>query len=293
MSSCTRENLDFLINPYKKIIEQNIDNDILNFGKESYLVNAIAYALKNNGKRIRPIIVHLVAEALNHNINVSSSALAIEYFHTASLVADDLPCMDDDDMRRSKPSTHKVYGETLALLVSYALIAAGYEHIAKNGQIFKNSLVPFAEEGDKRSVLALENASFNTGIFGATGGQFLDVNPPNHSIETIYDIIQKKTGSLFEISFVFGWLFGGGSLEMLPKVKTVAMHFGLAFQIADDIDDFDQDKENKATVNLACLIGKEAATELLNSEINDYLGGLKEIGLESEGLKVLGNFLRK
>lgn len=85
----------------------------------------------------------LIAKALNPSAEVSQAALAVEFFHTASLVADDLPCMDDDDERRNKPSVHKVYDEATALLVSYALISAGYEFLAKNAETLKASNAPY------------------------------------------------------------------------------------------------------------------------------------------------------
>ena len=94
-------------------------------GGATKLREACEYALTNGGKRFRPILLMMTAKAANGSVDVGYAALAVELFHTASLVADDLPCMDNDDMRRDKPSLHKVYGEGVALLVTYALIAAG------------------------------------------------------------------------------------------------------------------------------------------------------------------------
>src|SRR5258708_26357 len=99
-------------------IEQEIAKSILCFGEKTKLRDACEYAFRNGGKRVGRLIVILIAEALGNDLNVYESALSVEFFHTASLIADDLPCMDNDDERRDKPATHKVYGEAIALLAS-------------------------------------------------------------------------------------------------------------------------------------------------------------------------------
>ncbi len=168
----------FPMDTYRKRIEAQIKDSILTLGNKTHLRDACEYALLNGGRRFRPVLVMMVADAIGKKADVSQAALAIEFFHTASLVADDLPCMDDDDERRQKPSLHKVYGETIALLVSYALIAAGYECLAKNAQALRQSNASFSHNSDRICTLALENATYNTGLQGATGGQFLDVFSP-------------------------------------------------------------------------------------------------------------------
>jgi geranylgeranyl diphosphate synthase, type II len=270
---------------YSQDIVAKIQANISLLGPPSKLREACEYALMNGGKRLRPALVLMVAKALSPQADVTHAALAIEYFHTASLVADDLPCMDDDDLRRSKPSTHKVYGETMALLASYALIAAGYAGYAKNAQTLKDSTLPHATHCDQICTLAVENASHNTGLLGATGGQFLDIFPENLSLPAIQDIIHKKTTSLFEIAFVSGWLYGGGDPLRLSEVKKTASHFGLAFQIADDLDDASSDASKGRQVNIASIIGTEAAQAMLRDEVQAYEKGIK--GLFPQGDELL------
>src|SRR5579863_9558332 len=118
-------------------IEQEIAKSIICFGEKTKLRDACEYALTNGGKRFRPLIVLFVGEALGCGLNVYEAALSVEFFHTASLIADDLPCMDNDDERRDKPSLHKVYGETIALLASYALITAAFEKIHSNAIVMR------------------------------------------------------------------------------------------------------------------------------------------------------------
>ncbi len=257
------------------------------FGESSKLRKACEYALMNGGKRLRPMIVLMLAEALGFKADVSQVALSIEYFHTASLIADDLPCMDDDDERRSQPSLHRVFGESPALLVSYTLIAAGYSCIEKNVTILKNSALPFSSQAAEIGIQALGNATYNTGVNGATGGQFLDIFPPDLSLPTIREIFHKKTVSLFEIAFVYGWLFGGGDIQKISQVKQLASHFGMAFQIADDLDDMIQDEQNKRPLNMGLLLGKEKAQQLLAEEIKNYALLLTELQLDCPFLKNL------
>lgn len=260
----------------RKRIWDALQNNMEALGPRSLLREACEYALNNGGKRLRPAICLSVAEALGQGSDATPAALAVEYFHTASLVADDLPCMDDDDERRSKPSVHKVYGESVALLVSYALIAAGYACYAQNAKLVEN--------GDQLCRLALENATYNTGLWGATGGQFLDLSPPDLSLPTLRDVLHKKTVSLFEIAFVSGWLFGGGGLLALPAVKKAASHFGTAFQIADDLSDLIKDVENGRTVNMAAVFGVEAAQKMLDEELEGYQATLKELKIDNARL---------
>src|SRR5437016_8742652 len=121
--------------PYKARIEPAIVSSLSRFGEKTELRDACEYSLQTGGKRFRPAIVYMVTDALKSKNDVTDAALAVEFFHTASLIADDLPCMDNDDFRRGRPTTHKVYPESVALLASFALIAAGFEYIAMNSKV--------------------------------------------------------------------------------------------------------------------------------------------------------------
>ncbi len=281
-----------LYSRYRTEIEELMKNEIPFFGEDTPVRKACEYALINGGKRFRPLITLLVGEALNPEADVSIAALAVEYFHSASLVADDLPCMDDDDMRRNKPSVHKTFGEPMALLVTYALIAEGYGCLCKNAVIIEKSNLSFSSRSSEICTAALENSTFNTGLHGATGGQFMDIAPPDLTLETVKEIIRKKTGSLFEISFVIGWLYAGGNFEKLSLVKKAAGHFGLAFQIADDIGDREQDILNERKVNVASLFGLEKAEELLEQELAGYLSSLELLGINTPALQNLAHLLK-
>lgn len=280
-----------ILQPYKKLIENGIKENIEQLGPKSPLRDACEYALLNGGKRFRPALVLMIGKALGYEIDVFQAAMGIEFFHTASLIADDLPCMDNDDERRNKPTVHRVYGESMALLATYALISAGYACLAKNAQVVRHSPHPFAQESDRLCVLALENATYNTGLHGATGGQFLDLAPPNLSLPLLQEVIHKKTVTLFEISFVLGWLFGGGELSKLDLVKKSAAHFGMAFQIADDLDDMTQDLAHEHSLNIANVLGKERAKDLFHEEMAQFDQMLRDLKLDHGDLQTLARLL--
>jgi len=273
--------LGFLVAAYKTSIDALIALYLANLGSDSRLKQACAYALSGDAKRFRPALVQMVAKALGRPGQADEAALAIEFFHTASLIADDLPCMDDEEFRRNRPTLHRVYGEATALLASYALISAGYSYVEKNSR----------RMGGRGAARALENIAFNTGIEGATGGQWLDLCPPDLTRATLLEMIKKKTVSLFEVAFVLGWIFGGGDERRLDVVKQAAAHFGLAFQIADDLGDQEQDLANGCQVNLVAVFGREEAVQMFQQEIAEYRAGLVQLNIASGELQQLAQWV--
>ena len=266
------------LEPFRIQFESELRRSIELMGEKSALRDACEYALTNGGKRLRPMIVLMIADALNLGLDAMAASLSVEYFHTASLIADDLPCMDNDDERRSRPSLHKVFDESVALLASYTLISAGYEAIYRNGRELKKHS-QFALQSDAVTVLGLEAVTRCAGILGATNGQFLDLYPPDQTLETIQKIIYQKTVTLFQISFSLGWLFGGGDPSRLPQVERCAAHMGMAFQIADDLQDDLQDTEQESKINIATVCGPAKALELFDEEMALLETDLQELGL--------------
>lgn len=266
------------IDLYRAQIETALCRFIEEMGEKNTLRDACEYALLNGGKRLRPTLVLVVANALGFGGAVMPAALSVEFFHTASLIADDLPCMDNDDLRRDRPSLHKVFGENIAILTSYALIAEGYGGISRNS---KNC--------PKSAVICLEAATRCAGINGATNGQFLDLFPPDSRLETIKQIIYQKTVTLFEISFIFGWIFGGGNPERLDEVKHCAYHLGMAFQIADDLLDVSQDSR----INLAVNLGKEKALRLFDEEMKAFISSIKKLGLWNSQFSEIASWIQR
>jgi len=259
--------------------EEALKCDLEQMREQIKLCDAIEYALLTGGKRFRPLIVMSIAQALGC-CDVKPAALAVEYFHTASLIADDLPCMDNDIVRRGEKSLHCAFDETTALLASYALICAAFEKVHVNAKFC----------GANEGMVALEQAARAAGLKGATGGQFLDLFPPDYDADTLLDILNRKTVTLFETAFVFGWVFGGGDLKQLDAVKKAALHFGLAFQIGDDLCDFEQDL-GRVTSNYAVALGKEKATHAFYKHVAALDLLLVKLQLEGSGLKDLKGLL--
>lgn len=254
---------------YAERFDKFLEKQTTTFGADTELKQACLYSLGGSAKRFRPALVYMVSDALSKR-DVSYAAFAVECFHTGSLIADDLPCMDNDDFRRGRPTVHKVYGEATALLASFALIAKGFELIAMNAQ---------DDIGRKVLQNAILEASRTMGILGLIGGQFLDLNPPDSTLETINEINDKKTVALFDLSLTLGWLFGGGDEKRLKEVHKAAFHFGSAFQIIDDIEDYDQDVKIQKKNNFAVTFGIDAAKKAIFDHAKQASTMFKALGL--------------
>lgn len=286
-----QEKLQTAMQPYLVEIDRHLALRMDEAGPCSRLKEACSYALLAGGKRYRPAIVLMIAEALGKKLDVMPAALGVEFFHTASLIADDLPCMDNADERRGNPSTHKQFDEVTALLASYTLIAEAYGSIPRTVDLLKKGHPVQAAHWDHVGMLALENVTHNGGLLGITGGQYDDIDPPPLTIEIVKEVIRKKTVSLFEIAFVFGWLFGGGAITQLPLVKKGAYHFGMALQISDDLGDQEEDMAKGRQINLANVAGKKAALQMFHEEIKEYNALLQQLKMEKSPLRLIGDVL--
>ncbi len=236
------------------------------------------------GKCLRPAIVYFVSEALKDaskdqlNISVDGAALAIEMLHTSSLIADDMPSMDNDLVRRGKEATHAKFGEAVAYLASYRLIAASYHCLAENGKKLAKTFPDAMDRYTKAlQILSLKSMEITT-------GQFYDLNPEKST--SLDELIALKTTSLFQAAFALGWLFGGGAMEKLDDLEKAAYHFGQAFQIADDLDDASHDLSQNAA-NWAGEFGVESAIKDLKAHIKNAEALLEDLGIFSEDIRAL------
>lgn len=195
---------------------------------QNELVEAMWYSLMAGGKRIRPILTLEFCRMCGGRIeDALSAACAIEMIHTFSLIHDDLPCMDDDDMRRGKPSCHKAYGEAMALLAGDALLNYAYELISDDIN------VPC-----ETKINLISNLSKSVGINGMIGGQVIDTTYDKEFDEkTLLDMYSMKTGALLKTSCVMGCIAAGADSSKIYSAEIYAENLGLAFQIIDDILD--------------------------------------------------------
>ena len=261
--------------------------------QDSLLKDACLYSFFSGGKRVRPMIVLMMRDALKCRYDILDAALAIEIFHTSSLIADDLPCMDNDLLRRGVPSTHAKFGETTALLTSYGLVSLAFEKIhdcAQSIALFDPNLEIFAMNA---AMLSIKIAAQSAGFRGATLGQSFDMTPVIQCEKDLDDLLYLKTVTLFEVSCLFGWIFGGGSLARLDQVKELALHFGMAYQIGDDLQDLDEDREKGKKSNFAILFGEERAEMRFNAHVIGFQKALKELDLETAEFLAVVKFIKK
>lgn len=240
------------------------------------------YSLQIGGKRIRPILCLASAHAveLSDRDVISHPACALELIHTYSLIHDDLPAMDNDDLRRGKPSLHKAYDEATAILVGDGMQARAFELIADAPSLSAEQKVAM--------VKILAEAA---GPSGMVGGQFTDIQATDSdmSLEELQAMHSLKTGALIRASLALGGIAAGASDEQLAALDDYGTHIGLAFQVVDDILDVEGDTQtlgktqgkdgaaNKPTyVKLMGLEGAKAETQRLLQAALNALNGFEE-----------------
>lgn len=193
------------------------------------LYEAMDYSLSAGGKRLRPVLVYEFCRMAGGDLNQADPlAAALEMIHTYSLIHDDLPCMDNDDFRRGKPTNHKVYGEAMAVLAGDALLTDAFQ-VASNAEL----------SGPEDVVLAIRTLSQCAGSPGMVGGQALDIMSEERilSEEEVLAIQSRKTGALIHAACTLGVIAAGGTAEQIQAAGQFADALGLAFQIRDDILD--------------------------------------------------------
>ncbi|KAK4773438.1 hypothetical protein SAY87_028457 [Trapa incisa] len=207
---------------------------------------AMRYSLLAGGKRVCPIFCIAACELVGGTLPVAMpSACALEMIHTMSLIHDDLPCMDDGDLRRGKPTNHKVYGEAVAVLAGDALLALAFEHIAAETKGVNPSQI----------VRAIRELGRSIGAEGIVAGQVADIcseGMSNISLKELEFIHLHKTACLQEASVVLGAIMGGGTNEEIEKLRSFARSTGLLFQVIDDILDV-----TKSSLELGKTTGKD------------------------------------
>ena len=230
-----------MIKGYKKIVDETLVSyfdEILNnkehvFAKKT--IEAMKYTTCLGGKRLRGILCLEVCRIFSNDyFNALPAACAIEMLHSQSLIHDDLPSMDNDDLRRGKPTNHKVFGEAAAILAGDALISLGVQVIIEKTS---KSIPP------DRILKAVKEYSIAAGIYGIVGGQTADIEATDSTFnikdnENMLEYIQKyKTGALFAASLVIGAILGGADSKKIETLRKFAYEFGILFQMADDILD--------------------------------------------------------
>jgi geranylgeranyl diphosphate synthase type II len=265
------------IKKYQNSVNSILNNFLLNEIENKKLNEMVSWSLKG-GKRLRSMIVLDVTNSINKinslNINIDKVAISCELLHTASLIIDDLPCMDNDNYRRNIETIHYKYGTNNAYSISGFLISKVLKLINENINEVRDKL-------DKENVDKIQNIIINNYLMNyniAILGQYVDIYPLKMSLENninfvgqikeeyLRKIILDKTAPFFEIAFVSSYLICGGNIDNYQELREISQLFGIIFQISDDFEDQKQDLEKSCeslVQNYVIVVGKEKA-------INDF-----------------------
>ncbi len=253
------------------------------------------YAVLGNGKRLRPIIALATTEAFEVPIDRAlAPACAVEFIHAYSLVHDDLPALDNDDLRRGHPTCHKAFGEATAILVGDALQSCAFQTLSEAEELCLEVRLEMTRR-----------LSHAVGHAGMVGGQALDLELEAQAVgvEELQTIHRMKTGALLETSVILGGLAGGADSEHLEVLAPYGAHIGLAFQITDDILDVEGNTEalgktvgadaSHHKVTYPALLGIDEAKRLAARELDAALAWLQGWGPAAWPLRELARYVVK
>lgn len=298
MSSHTTDNFNAIYKDYLKEIEAVLPV-FLSDGSDNpddTVLTAANYSLTAGGKRIRPVLLLAAARMLSADYSCAQAmSAAVEMIHTYSLIHDDLPCMDDDELRRGRPTCHVVYGEAIAVLAGDALLNRAYE-------ILLNS-IDLSAPG---SLKAARYIASSAGLSGMIAGQSLDLNSEGRkiSMDELRNLHRHKTGALISAPLVSAALLAEADQKIIDYVSEYADAIGLAFQIQDDILDVTaqqielgktvgKDARDQKSTYVSLLGLEEARNQLRETDkrARIALASLKEEGLDISFLSGMTDFL--
>jgi len=265
-------------------------------GLASDVINAMNYSLFAGGKRVRPILCMAGAEAVGGSTDsVVPVACAIELIHTYSLIHDDLPVMDNDDLRRGKPTNHKVFGEAVALLAGDGLLTLAFNLMAGYGA---------EKEVEKKALLrVIDLIASAAGYKGMVGGQVVDITyegkePDPSVVEYIH---RHKTAALIAASVTAGTILAGGNKDEEKSINRYGQQVGLAFQIADDILNIQGDRnimgkgtgsdKEKGKMTYPSVFGTAESTKIQKELIKNAIESLKGFDNRAEPLRDLARYI--
>ena len=278
----------------KSLVEEALDSS-LPISRPEKIYEAMRYSLLAGGKRLRPILCLATCELAGGRLEMAMpTACALEMIHTMSLIHDDLPAMDNDDIRRGKPTNHKVYGEDIAILAGDGLLAYAFEYVATQTHDVPPQQV-------LQVVVYLSRA---VGAAGLVGGQVIDLESEGKSdisAETLNFIHTHKTGALLKASVMSGAILAGAEDEEIQRLSKYSQNIGLAFQIVDDILDITSTQEElgktagkdlqaqKAT--FPSVWGLEESKAQAKQLVEAAIAQLTPFGEKAEPLRALANFI--
>jgi len=278
------------------LVEEALCSSINDGATPDRLAEAMRYSLNAGGKRLRPVLVIAGAEAVGGNAaQVLPAAVAMEMIHTFSLIHADLPSMDDDDLRRGKPTNHKVYGEAMAILAGDALLAEAFHVLSDRDK--------FPDSDDAVIVDVLRDIAHATGPRGMTGGQVIDMESTGKRItpDELKVLHDHKTARLIATSVIAGARLAGATPEQIAALKRYGETIGLAFQIADDILDIEGDEEelgkdvgsdvDQGKNTYPALIGMEESKRCAQKLVDEAIAALECFNEKAEPLRAIARYV--
>ena len=285
------ERLDKFIRENVPLINVALENALPKVDIVPYVLHeAMRYSVLGGGKRLRALMALMCRGFGTSEESLFPAAVAIELVHAYSLVHDDLPAMDNDELRRGKLTTHKAYDEATAILVGDALLTLAFEVLA----------VSYRPQKVLKCTRTLARAA---GHLGMIGGQVLDMEAENKAVtsDELEDIHRRKTGAIISASCQIGAIVAGAENEVVEKLAAYGRFLGLAFQITDDILDVTADeselgksvgkdaRDGKATY--VSVFGLDKSRELVKNAINEAKSSLKDFGAEALMLRLLADYI--
>jgi geranylgeranyl diphosphate synthase type II len=270
---------------YPEFLIKEVNNSLGYYVKKykespDILKEAIEYSIENSGKRFRPILCLLTAKSLGKDYKmVLPTACAIEFIHTYSLIHDDLPSIDNDDLRRGKPTCHKKFGEDIAILAGDALFAEAF-----------NIIIKYQIADDRTKIKILEEIAGASGASGMVAGQIVDVFFTGKKISKnkLEYIHRNKTGKMITACVRCAAILCGVSSDYLKKFTEYSENLGLAFQITDDILDVTSDNRINTFPN---IWGISKSKEIAGEKINKAIAIIKSMDIDYDWLVNIANFL--
>jgi geranylgeranyl diphosphate synthase type II len=281
-----KEELKKFIEEKLELINNALRDNISRIKENSVLYAAISYSLFPGGKRLRPILLLTTYESINGKIDEKAiiPACSIELIHTYSLIHDDLPIMDNSDTRRGRATTHKVYGNDIALLAGDALLTHAFYLLSET----------FAEKNiDKDTQLKLINKlAYASGINGLVEGQAFEAFQKNGSTDEniILYIHEHKTAALFGASLALSGILTLSSEEIVNSLELAGKNFGIAYQIADDIKDYET---SDSEINYVKAFGREKSIEKLNNYLEKAIATLKSLPFNADKIIDIFSLIRE
>ena len=259
---------------------------------------AMRYSLFAGGKRLRPILALAAAETVGGRIaDALPLACSLELIHTYSLIHDDLPSMDDDDLRRGKPTSHKVFGEALAILAGDALLTEAF-HLLTRPDLMR-------DVSPRRRLKAINQVARAAGSYGMVGGQVMDIASQGQEIEAhlLEYIHSHKTGALIAASVCTGAIIGGASLSQYKALNRYGEKLGLAFQVIDDLLDVQGEEKKlgkavgkdqaKGKATYPALFGIAESRRMAEVLVEEALGRLQLFNGRANPLREIARFILK